>query len=382
MKDPSDTLESINSKPCLESPLSKNLRSQNWIEFITCKIHRKSPVSGFLIGITLYVIGVVLAIVLNAFENVFAFFKTYPSFHLAILGLSFVFCVYGYGMAKTRKLLLKLEPCFEPSEEMKLRGETYLDFIEKSYKLIVDNRYSLFFGMIWFFFIVWRAYVHYPQPIAGFSSQPFIPHPYNTLEWYILFVFLFVMLVLGTGCWNIISTCICLVKMELLLLPEKLSELKKLTSYILWGVGAWYVCVALSSPVLMVFSPQEDIWSPNWLVIFNPISAVQIFLGIVMFSAPQIALHKAVVRKKDQRKMELEKLCAFYYKNLVESSKKNAINELYKLSVLLMATNIVTDHVTKTKEWVIDFSVITKLISSSIASAAFTTLIPYLLGFR
>jgi len=365
------------SKPCSKSSSRHIFAPQNWLEALPRKIHRKPQVGGLLIGVTLYIIGIVCANIANVFKDIVLFFRTYPSFHLAMFGLTFVFCMYGYGAERIRRLLLKLDPCFEPSNEMKSRGETYLTFLEKSYALIVNNKYSLIFGTVWFLFIVWRVYVHYPQPIAGFSSQPFVPHGYDLFEYYILCIFLLVMLILGTGCWNIVSACFSFKKMDLLILPERLTEIKKLTSYVLWMVGAWYICVATSAPVLMLFSPQEDVFALNWLVIFNPISLIQIFFGVLIFIFPQLAFHRAVVRKKDEQTLELEKLYEKYYNQLVKTHEKKVTNESFKLSILLTSTSTEIERIKKKKEWPIDFSVIIKLAGSSVASAVLTTVIQY-----
>jgi hypothetical protein len=294
-----------------------------------------------------------------------------------VVGITFVLGAYRYAADKVWALLQKDEiaECFDTTTE------NYTETWRRLFRLAGSNKGSFLGASVWVAFIVWRATVHYPEPIHGFSVYPYYYHTYNPLEWYVLGVFLLAMTILGTGSWNILAGAIGLTKIRFRVFPEAVAQLREFNSFLLAAVGAWYFCVAVSAPVLILFSSDTNVFVGGPLQIMNPITVTQSAIGIVLFVAPQFLLHNSVVVVKHERLLQIRHFYRMQFDRLLQSIKDPEDAEsLFRLFVVTSSAGSIVEQTEKLPTWLVDYSVIGHLALETIVSVLATSAFPRLLG--
>jgi len=347
---------------------------------LTRRLYPNSLVTGVILGLFTYSVGLVLFFIeARSVQNPLLFASRYPGFHLAVLGNTFVMTVYASVSEKAWSVVQRedVRACFDNTTD------EYEEYWRKAFRTAFDNKGSVFGAAAWIIFIVWRVVVHYPEPIQGFSTYPYECHSYCPLEWYILGVFLFSMAILGTGCWNILGGIIALSRAQFRILPERARDLRRLNTYLIVGLAAWYLCVAVSAPVLVLFSPNTDVFVTETFLIFNPITTIQSGVGIVLFLSLQILFHRFVLVVKNERLQQIGSVHRRYYGRLLDAiQRENNADALLRYSLITSAVGSMIRQVEELPTWLVDLSAVVRFSFSTFVSVVATRSIQILLGTK
>ncbi len=293
---------------------------------------------------------------------------------LAIIGIGGVFTMYRPFMEGIWKFFVdeKVLSSFDESPTQTIAR------IRDIFNTALNNKFSFFSGIIWIIFILWRVSVHYPYPIPGFSEYPYALRPYNLLDVYSLAIFLFVMLILGTGIWNIIAISVKFLRARLRLIPSEINNLKGLQKYFIIALVAWYFSTFISMPVLVIFSPSTDIFIQKRFAYINPISDVQIFMGILLFLVPNYQIHRfaeTVKREELKKARKIINIRSLKRSTLLKLLEDEVSEEQIKnlASDLNLYYNIV-DIIESQKTWLFDVPSIIYFIISVLISVFLTLL--------
>ena len=307
------------------------------------------PFSALMFGITLYLMGLFLAWTSNLIAFYPDFIAENKTFHIAIVGISFCIWIFYDASNRIIKLFSEKKLCFDVSQDIFSSLLSRLERIIKSH----IGAGLLFLLLASSLFIY--ALVYYPKPI--FRDATF----YTFFDYYVFFIFTIVLLFIGMACWGICAGLFFLRRLQRIPIHlEKIAELEPAVQLFLLYTVAYFFCVGL------VYLAMPLIYT-----IFV------VIIGYIAFMIPQIYLHKGIKLKKQEILKPLEErywLLLHDFRKGIETVKKHEPDE-YQRMEFLSSTITLINGIRNTREWVIDYSSIFKLLSSG----AVVVLIKYLL---
>lgn len=307
------------------------------------------PFSALTFGIILYLMGLFLAWISNLITFYPDFITENKAFHVAIVGISFSLWTFYDASNRITKLFLEKRLCFDLSHD---------EFYSLLYRLERIIKSHIGAGLLFLLLVCslfTYALVHYPKPI--FRDATF----YTFFDYYVLFIFTIVLLFIGMACWAICAGLFFLRRLQRIPIHlEKIAELEPAVQLYLLYIVAYFFCVGL------VYLAMPLIYT-----------IVVVIIGCIAFMIPQIYLHKGIKLKKQEILKPLEEkywLLLNDFRKDIETAKKHETNEYQKIEFLSSTINLI-NGIRNTREWVIDFSSIFKLLSSGVV----VVLIKYLL---